>query len=191
MVRLPVLIAVVLLAAACGRYDLVRPGRVDIGGAYSVEPQISWNKQARGDLEIWTVDGPLLHQLIFTKGLEDGKKLFPSEGPRSRKRNKRKPAFDKRMNAVEIVEFFDASITQQGATSITTRNLRPAPFGAAPGFRFEFDYVLNDGLDRSGLAVGAVTNGKLYMIIYVGARLHHYPAYRDHVEKLVKSITMK
>ena len=183
--------AIALSAAACDRYSTVEPGRVEIGGDYTVAPDIRWSKRDRGNLEAWTVHGTLLHQLFFTKGLEVGEYLFQVTGRNRKRREKRRPKYRGDMTPIEIAEFFEASVVQSGVATIRTERLRPARFGKAPGFRFEFDYLMDDGLERQGLAVGAVHNKRLYLIFYVGTRLHYFPSYRDNVERLIASIRLK
>jgi len=173
-----------LLVTACVQYSLVKPARVLIGDVYYVDAQIAWNKKTEGKAEIWTVDGPLLQELRFIKGIEDGDALF--EG---RVGNKL-PPFKSKMTAIEIKELFEASLAQIGLAQLKTLNLRPNDFGKASGFRFEFTYVLKNGLEKQGFALGAVIDEKLHMIIYSGTRLHYYPKHKDEVERLVRSIRM-
>ncbi|MCZ6849398.1 MAG: hypothetical protein O7F75_11185 [Alphaproteobacteria bacterium] len=184
MTRYASLFISALLVTACAQYSLVKPVKVLIGDAYSVDAQIAWNKKTEGKTEIWTVDGPLLQELRFIKGIEDGDTLL--EG---RVGNKL-PTFKSKMTAIEIKELFEASLAQIGLARLKTLNLRPNGFGKASGFRFEFTYVLNNGLEKQGFAIGAVMNDKLYMIIYSGTRLHYYPKHKDDVERLVRSIRM-
>ncbi len=184
IVRLAVLVAAAVLIAACAQYSLVKPQTVSIGGAYTVEPQISWNKATKGKAEIWTVDGPLLQELRFIKGLEDGDKLFRLEG------KKKMPTFDSDMTPLEIKELFEGSLARAEVGQVQTMNLRPVKFGTAGGFRFEFTYVTKDGLEIEGFVVGTVKDKKLYLIMYTGTRLYYYRKHKDDAERLVKSIRM-
>lgn len=188
MVRSSLFAIMALLAAGCARYDLVDADRVSIAGAYTVDPQIRWSRRRTGNLETWTVDGPLLQEVIFVTGLEEGDKLFPRGTFLDRRRDRHTPSFRGGMTAIEILEMFEASLSQGVAVNIETRNLRPARFGSWPGFRFEFDFVRDDGLERQGFAVGAVRDGRLHMIVYSGVRLHFYPTHKDDVERLIRSI---
>ncbi len=173
-----------LLVAACARYSLVKPVKVLIGDVYSVDAQIAWNKKTEGKAEIWTVDGPLLQELRFIKGIEDGDALFRGGF------GKKFPPFKSKMTAIEIKELFEASLAQIGLARLKTLNLRPNDFGKVAGFRFEFTYVLKNGLEKQGFALGAVIDEKLHMIIYSGTRLHYYPKHKDEVERLIRSIRM-
>ena len=184
MARPASLFILALLIAACVQYSLVKAEKVAIGDVYTVDAQILWNKKTEGKTEIWTVDGPLLQELRFIKGIEDGEALF--RGGAGRKF----PPFKSKMTAIEIKELFETSLAQIGVARMRTLNLRPESFGEVPGFRFEFTYVLKNGLEKQGFALGAVIGELLHMIIYSGTRLHYYPKHKDDVEALVRSIRM-
>jgi hypothetical protein len=181
--RLPAL-TFALLVAGCATYSLIEPKRTAVGDLYTVEPQIRWSATRVGGVEIWTVDGPSLQAIRFLKGLRDGDPLF--EGKTQAKR----PQFKKDMSASDIMEFVVDSLSVQGSQKIATRNLRPAPFGNNPGFRFEMSFVSREGLDQEALVEGAVIAERLHLIIYSGARAHYFPKYKPEIERLIESIRM-
>jgi hypothetical protein len=184
MARYASLFVLAFLVTACAQYSLIKPEKVLIGDAYSVDAQIAWNKKTEGKAEIWTIDGPLLQELRFIKGIEDGDALFESRA------SKKLPPFKSKMTAIEIKELFEASLVQADLAQLKTLNLRPNDFGKVAGFRFEFTYTRKNGLEKQGFAIGAVIDEKLHMIIYSGTRLHYYPKHKDDVERLVRSIRM-
>ncbi|MFB3151000.1 MAG: hypothetical protein ACE10M_10595 [Alphaproteobacteria bacterium] len=184
MARHASLFVLALLIAACVQYSLVKAEKVAIGDVYTVDAQIAWSKKTEGKTEIWTVDGPLLQELRFIKGIEDGDALFRGRA------GKKLPPFKSKMTAIEIKELFETSLAQIGVARLKTLNLRPESFGKVAGFRFEFTYALKNGLEKQGFALGAVIDEKLHMIIYSGTRLHYYPKHKDDVERLVRSIRM-
>lgn len=172
-----------LLVAACAQYTLVPPQpRVTVAGVYSVDPQIAWSKAEDAKHELWTVDGPLLQQVRFIKGLKDGDTLTPAEG------DKKLPPFDHKMTALEIKDFVVTSIAVADDLHLASENLRPYKFGSAEGFRFEFTTTRKDGLDMAGFVVGAVIKERLQLIIYYGTRLYYFDKHKDDVERLVRSI---
>lgn len=184
----PVLLAAVALVivgcAPAVQYALVEPGRVPIGEAYTVEPQLAWTSTARGKVVSWTVDGFVLHNLRFFTSIADGEPLFP-EGEKA---DQPRPRFRATMTETEVAEFVVDSL-YGGRPS--PRELRPADFGGAPGFRFGLDYVTGDGLRRQALVAGAVIARKLHLIVYDGTALHHFPRYRPEVERLLSSIRLR
>jgi hypothetical protein len=186
--RLPaaaLLAALGVLAAGCDRYTLVANGPVTMDSTYTVEPQIAWNRHSDGNSEIWTVDGPALEEVRFVNGLEDGDRLFSGADA------KKLPTFGAKMTAVEVLEFFEQSFIRAGVLDMKTRGLRPARFGGADGFRFEFTYSLEDGLEREGLAAGMLRGGKLYMIVYSGTRLHFFGKYKAVAERVIASVRLR
>lgn len=174
-----------LLLAGCATYSLVEPKRTPIGDRYTVEPQIPWSAAKSGKYEIWTVDGRLLQQLQFVNGLEDGEPMFKGNA------QYKKQVFRKNMPASDIMELVVDGLSSDGAQKLATRNLKPAPFGGQPGFRFEANFVTKDGLEYEGLVVGAIIKDKLYLIKYTGTRAHYHPKHKEHVERLIESIRMQ
>jgi hypothetical protein len=182
---------IVLLAGACGGPVLIKPDKpFSIGDHYTVEPQIAWSRLVRGNSEIWTVDGALLQQLRFIKGIEDGDKLFPSPALADGRRDRRKPPFRGDMTPPEIREFFETSLSQAGAIDVRSKNLRPAAFGALAGFHFEFAFSFADGLPRRGLAAGAVKDKALHLIVYFAPEMYYFGRDRPRVDAIIRSIRM-
>ena len=183
----PILVIVGLAAAltACAPYTLVEPKRVEVAGFYSVDPQIQWSRAKTRHIELWTVDGPLLESVRFFDAREHGDTLFVPEP------KQKLPTFDKAMTATEVQEFLVDSMAAVGVTGLAASNLRPWEFGALDGFRFELSYIDGDGLEHDGIAVGAINEERLYLILYTGARLYYFPKYRGYVESIVASIQIE
>lgn len=185
----PISKAVLLLClatlAACAQYSLVEAQRRTIGGAYSLEPQIAWSRHTSGKVETWTVDGPGLEALQLFVGLGDGDPLFdrPAFGP-----DKPRPRYRAGMTPSEIQEFVVDSLARSGKARVQASDLRPAPFGAASGFRFELRFVNGEGLEMAGTVMGAVVAERLQLLLYSGAAAHYFPKYREEVERLFDSI---
>lgn len=178
-----------VMLSACGGAALVEAGkRVSIGDHYSVESRIAWSRLVRGDTEIWTVDGELLQQLRFIKGIEDGDKLFPARA--GRRRDRLKPPFRGDMTPPEIRELFETSLSQAGAIDVRVSRLRPTAFGALGGFRFEFAFSFSDGLPRRGLVAAVVKDKELHMIIYFAPAMYYFGRDRPRVEAIIESIRM-
>ncbi len=181
MGRLSALSALLLYLAGCAAYSLVPPSRYAVGEAYSVDPQIAWSKLSQSDVEIWTVDGPLLQSLRLYAGIEDGEALFQDD-------TEDLPVFRDDMLAGEVVELIVDSITREGASGVRSSNLRPAPFGGQPGYRVDLEFVSDTGLEMRGLAAGAVTDGRLHLILYVGTASHYFSKHERAVDRLIDSV---
>lgn len=190
MKQIFLLFTAAVVVASCAGYTLVKPARVAVNDLFSVESQIEWNKWVKGKNEYWTVDGPSLQALIFINGVAKGERLF-SDDP-GRDPGKRKiPEYDPAMTAIEISEFFEASMTQEGASNLEILDLRPANFGALDGFRFDLKFSSSSGLEYVGFALGTRRDEKLYMIFYRGTRLEFFDKHKDDVERLISSLEIK
>lgn len=191
--RFVVVIALAALVAGCTQYALVPPQqRVLVKDAFSVEPDMAWNRiNEQGAFgpsrtETWTADGQMLNALTFFAGVEDGNPLFRQTAEQE-KRDKL-PVFRSNMNSTDIMELVEATYAKVVQTTLTkTRELRPAKFADADGFRFEMSLVGQDEIDREATATGTVRNGRLYLIFYQGARLHHYGLRQAQAERIIQT----
>jgi hypothetical protein len=191
---LPVCVVLALSACASVGYTLISatvPVKV-ANSMMTVTPGIAWNKmpsqfdQPKYE-EVWTADGVLLNTLTFYAGVPDGKALI-----RQRKSaEKQAPLFKSSMLLPEVAEFVESSYrTLTGSPVFNVSALKPASFGGLPGFDLAFDYVLpSDEVKRKGRAVGAIKDGKLYMILYDGTATHYFDAYTSEIEQVVASVT--
>ncbi len=178
-------IALAAVLAGCGTLSVSGKERVKIGNAYTVEPQIEWNRASEGNREIWTADGLPLQAIHFVKGVRKGGVLIASGRGQA---TEDWPRFNPQMTPTEVEEFVVDSLSRLGIMQLQPHNLRPQAFGKVQGFRFDFDFLYSSGLEGQGLAVGAVIGKKLQLILYIGARQHYYPAYLDKVEAIIRSI---
>lgn len=175
-----------------GYYRLVRPDRViKVGnGAMTVVPRHEWNRADRGIftdvrwVEDWTLNGPYLDGVSFVSGLPDDEKLIRQE----RKADRKIPKFRANMTAPEVAAMIE-TLYRVGAGSVDFRTLAltPRPFLGQSGFQFDFEHLDGDELWRKGRAVGAVVNGRLYMIMLDAARSHYYEAALPDFERMVGS----
>jgi len=175
----------ILLLGSCARYTLVEPKPRTIADLYTVDPQTQWSATTFGKWEIWTVDGSGLEAVQFLTGLNDGQPLFQTADAQKRMK------FQKSMSPSELAELLADGLTSVGAQNVTITNLRPYRFGAADGFRCELSFLNSYGLEKQGLAAGAAVNGRLYLVLYTGAKVHYYDAHRGEVERIIESIRMR
>jgi len=182
------LTAVAGLLAGCARYTLVDRGPHTVAGLYTVDPQIRWSASTNGKVEMWTVDGSGLESIQFLNGLADGEVLIQAAAAAN---SPKRMTFRKTMTPSELAELLADALTSAGAQHVTVTNLGPHQFGSAPGFRCELAFTNKGGLAKQGLAAGAIINDRLYVVLYTGAKLHYYEAYRADVEKMIQSIRMK
>ena len=162
-----------------GAYTLVRAKPTNVGnGSVTVLPPRPWNKQRRFFffdsvrwVEDWTLNGPYLDGITFVSGLPHNHYLV-----RQRKSDDRQvPKFRSNMTAPEITSMLESAFrVRGGAVQFNTLSLKPRQFLGYPGFQFDFEHLDGDELWRKGRAVGAVIDGRLYLMIFDATRSHYY-----------------
>jgi hypothetical protein len=162
-----------------GLYTLVRSKPTNVGnGSVTVVPPRPWNKQRRFFffdsvrwVEDWTLNGPYLDGITFVTALPSGQYLI-----RQRKSDERQvPKFRSDMTAPEVAAMLETAFrVRGGAVDFRTLGLQPRQFLGYPGFQFDFEHLDNDELWRKGRAVGAVVDGRLYLILFDATRSHYY-----------------
>ena len=191
MMRLRACCVVAILAlAGCAPLALVPPERQVVGGVISVQPGVKWNKLTassfRGNVEVWTLDGPILNTLVFFTGVPDGEPLFTRAFGTAQQ--EKPPVFRAAMNPLEVQELLEATMARYFQTTIAeARNLKPEPVANGQGFRFETRLIGRDEVERDGVFVGTVRNGKLYGAWFQGAKLHYFKRYLPEFDQMVAS----
>lgn len=196
--------ALALTLSACGAggggalggfgspYGLVRSGQtINVGsGAMSVTSPREWNRQGGFSftdvrwVEDWTLNGPYLDGISFVTGLPNNKRLVWQEY----KADRQVPRFRSDMTAPEIAGLLETLYRVEGGTvQFRTLGLAPRAFLGSNGFQFDFEHLDGDEVWRKGRAVGAVIDGRLYMIMLDAARAHYYPQVLPDFEAMVRS----
>lgn len=165
-----------------GTYKLVEPGVRPIDGIYTVEPRLAWSALGGGKVETWTIDGVSLERLRFFKSIGEGESMLTGGA-----NDDRRARFRASMTPTEITEFVTDSLF---GSRFPPKNVRPARFGGAQGFRLEVSYSTRDGVKRDALVAGAVLQHRLQVIVYDGTSLYHFDKYRDEAEHIVGSIAL-
>jgi hypothetical protein len=174
-----------------GGYTLVRVKEVRVGDdSLAVTPPREWNRISASlfvdinAVEDWTQNGPYLDGISFVTGLKDGKTLV-----RQRSRDDRQvPKFRSNMTPPEIAAMVESLFrVRGGAVDFTTIALAPRPFLGANGFQYDYEHLDSDEVWRRGRAVGAVIDGRLYLILLDAARSHYFNASLPDFEAIVNS----
>ena len=174
-----------------GGYSMVQVHEIRVGDdSMAVTPPRQWNKVSARlftdiqDVEDWTQNGPYLDGISFITGLKDGKALVYQR----RRDDRQVPKFRADMTPPEIAAMVESLFrVRGGAVDFTTTSLMPRPFLGTNGFQLEYEHLDSDEVRRKGRAVGAVIDGKLYMILYDAARMHYFNASLPDFEAIVAS----
>ena len=195
MTRLiPHLAAAAALAsiAACAGGITEVTGPVEVGNAYTVTLERPWNRlsdsldgtRTRGD--ILTQDGAALNMIRLVGGLNPGdyivkpvRREFPT------------PTYEADMTELELVEFVTDTLAALGYEQVETSNVRPEPFGTAPGIGMGLAAVTPRGLRLKGDARLAKSGKHLNVIVFMAPEMHFYETYADEVERLFASAQLK
>jgi hypothetical protein len=162
-----------------GGYSLIRARSVSVGdGSMAVTPPREWNRVsttwAIDDIravEDWTLNGPYLDSLSFVTGLKGGRYII-----RQNKRDAQQvPKFRSDMTAPEVTAMLESFYrVKAGTVDFRTTSLKPRTLMGYPGFQWDYDHLDQDEVWRRGRAVGAVIDGRLYLILFDGARMHYF-----------------
>jgi hypothetical protein len=175
-----------------GDYTLIRVHRVNVGdGGMSVVAPRPWNERRRSilfddvrEVEDWTLNGPLLDGISFVSGMKSGHYLIRQR----RTADQQVPKFRGDMTPPEIAAMLESLYrVRGGAVDFKTLSLQPRAFLGANGFQLDYEHLDSDELWRKGRAVGAVINGRLYLILLDAARSHYYNATLPDFEAIVAS----
>ncbi len=135
-------------------------------------------------LVIWTIDGVGLNELRFYTAIAPGRPLMTIPGVQFRDLGK----YEGTMLADDVMNLFASTLDKAGHQQIRTAALRPAPFGAVTGFRFDFSYVTMDGLQMKGMALAAQRGGRLDYIIFTAPAEYYFDRYAPTVEQIFGSV---
>lgn len=189
MQRLSFLLVFILATsflAGCADYSLVRPERVRIG-QLSVSPTIAWNRidaRSAASRQVWTNASPLLDQLTLWGGVRDGELLDSWETGVADKQPFQ--PFKAGMGPTELRELIEATVARRlDGRDFTLISSTPAQFAGAPGLRFEYTFLLANGVKMSGLAVASTRDGQLHGVNFVAPSLYYFDAYRPEVERII------
>lgn len=192
-VRVTLLLLVCWLAGACAvapPYSLVGPGETK-AGSLRVTMDRSWNQasdrlmpNARDESVMWTQDGILLDRLVVIPDVGDGETLFEGEDREAL------PPFRSDMLPNEIAELVESSISKlfgEGQVVVETSRLRPQRFGEHRGVTFELDVKVADGPDYGGISGGFVAEGRLQVLIFLGAEPYYAEKHQDLARRVIVS----
>jgi hypothetical protein len=177
-------------AAMAGWEVIEADGDVEVvKGKMSLTPAEQWNKSSSRPSdygELWTLDGFALNELSFLAAIPSGKTLFHNASARERPL----PKFKSDMLLTDLAELFESTNRIVLATSLFEMGtVEPAKLGQHDAVRFRYNYAIeNDELKRSGEAVAAIVDGKLYLVNFVAPSIHFFDRDIAKVRALIETI---
>ena len=179
-------LGLLLLLSGCAGFKAVDANMTaDVGDGVSVTPQVAWSKvnYGTGSATVWTIDGLGLNEMRFLTGVKPGDPLMTIAGVA----RKDSGAFQAMMLPDEVMEL-TASTLGTYYRQIRTAGLRPAAFGVAKGFRFDVNFLNDDGLQFKGVALFAERQGKLDLFLFLAPAEFYFDHYAPTVEKVFASV---
>lgn len=202
VIVMPALVAAAFALPACsglggGEYGISSYEPVQVryrqvgNGTLAVAPPRPWNRQRSGlaftdirEVEEWTLNGPYLDGMLFITGLKNDRYMLYQR----RTTAQQVPKFRSNMTPPEIAAMLESLFRVKGGTvEFRTVGLAPRPFLGHSGFQFDYEHLDSDELWRKGRAVGAVIDGKLYLILLDAARSHYFASTVGDFEAIVAS----
>jgi len=173
----------------------VRVHRVSVGdGSLIVTPPRPYNRfrsiswEDIREVEDWTLNGPYLDGISFVTGLKSDRYLIRQR----RTASQQVPKFRANMTPPEIAEMLESFFrVRGGAVDFRTLGIQPRAFLGQPGFQFDYEHLDGDELWRKGRVVGAIVNGRLYLVLFDAARSHYYNAVLPDFEAIVASAELR
>jgi hypothetical protein len=175
-----------------GGYSLVRTRSVSVGdGSMAVTPPREWNKVssvwAIDDIravEDWTLNGPILDSISFVTGLKGGRYIIRQ----NRRDAQQVPKFRSDMTAPEITAMLESFYrVRAGTVDLKTMSLKPRTLMGYPGFQWDYEHLDQDEVWRRGRTVGAVIDGRLYLVLLDATRMHYFAHAEPDFEAVVNS----
>lgn len=172
-----------LAGCVSNQFKAVAPGAVQVGDLTVQAADAGWNKAPQTmtwhlhkGSQLWTRDGLLLDYMVLIPGVSDGGTLF-----KSRSKSLVYPAYQAGMLPNEIVELTESSLAKLNGTNVavSSSNLRPYRLGELRAVMFDLTLIGSEGPARRGRALAFVQDQALYLMLYVGTRLHYFDKHWD------------
>ena len=168
--------ASMLAAAPVLANSLVAPGpRAGIAKSrLSASPAGEWNRLSRSEgkyVETWTLDGDALNKVNFFGGVATGQPLL-----RQANKNRPLPKVAGNMLITDIPVLLETTYRSQFAVNqMQIDSQEPALLGGRKGIRFTYSFTrADDEVQRKGEAIGAMVDGKLYLVTYEAPALYFF-----------------
>lgn len=184
--------ATILAAAPALANSLVSVGpRPKIADSkMSGKPVDEWNKLSRNDgknVEIWTQDGDGLNKVTFFGGIDGGKPLLREI---DRKRQPL-PKVASNMLITDIPTLLETTYRSLKAVNqMSIDSLEPAMLGGHKAIRFTYSFTREDEVRRKGEAIGALVDGKLYLVTYEAPGLYFFDKDLEKYRRLAETLKL-
>lgn len=156
----------------------------------SAKPMAEWNRLGRDDgknVEVWTIDGDSLNKVSFYGGIASGKPLLHEAD----KKRDPLPKVSATMLMTDIPALLESTYRSLHLVDqMDIGEQAPALLGGHKAIRFSYALTSSgDEVRRKGEAVGALVNGKLYLVTYEAPALHFFDQDVEKYRQLAASLS--
>jgi len=163
---------VFLLSACQTTYTLVsgnKPAR--IGDAFTVTPTSEWNQHGNGSAQTWTLDGPLLQQILFSVNSSYGQHIIRiNDGDNADD----VPTFEENSSPLDLVDGMTSALKKFGFIEVTIRETGVIDLQGAETIQVHFDGTMEDLPRYRGIAYLIRQENLLHTVVYFGTELYHF-----------------
>lgn len=177
---------------ACAN-SLISPGtRSGIAHSkLSAKPAGEWNRLSRDDgkgVELWTIDGDALNKVSFYGGIANGKPLLREID----KKHQPLPKVTGTMLMTDIPTLLESTYRSQGAVDqMSIDGQEPAMLAGHKAIRFTYSFTrADDEVRRKGEGVGALIDGKLYLVTYEAPAIHFFEKDIEKYRQLAATLSL-
>jgi hypothetical protein len=148
-----------------------------------------WNRlggSGGANMEVWTRDGDNLNKVSFFGGVAAGMPLYKERD----KKNAPLPRVAGNMLLPDIPVLFETTYRSQyqvNQMSIDSQDV--ATVDGKPAIRFTYSYIRGeDEVQRKGEAVGAIVNGKLFLVTYEAPAIYFFDKDRAEFQHILETL---
>lgn len=153
---------------------------VTLGREWSNISAIAPNRSKK--VVLLSIDGPALNRLYVSDALAPGDFLV-----RPASKQQPTPVVRADMSASERIEFVADSVAAMDYQRVQVVRPRPAKFDGRSAVRFDLTALTSDGLEISGTALVAESDGRTHVMIYLAPAEYYFSAYLPEVEQVFAS----
>jgi hypothetical protein len=156
----------------------------------SAKPMAEWNRLSRDDgknVEVWTIDGDSLNKVSFYGGITSGKPLLREAD----KKRDPLPKVSATMLMTDIPALLESTYRSLHLVDqMDIGEQAPTLLGGHKAIRFSYMLTSSgDEVRRKGEAIGALVNGKLYLVTFEAPALHFFDKDVEKYRQLADSLS--
>ncbi|MEQ8440899.1 MAG: hypothetical protein RIM33_09800 [Alphaproteobacteria bacterium] len=179
--RVAVLAVAFFAAAACQQvYTLVSADNgVTIGDDFRVTPTSSWSAIGTGEIQVWTIEGRNLQQIMFVGDRRNGDPLLEGVLPGTGMVQS-SATFEDDLSVVELVERYQSAFSEFGFTDFEITETSVTDLAGRAAIRLDFTARRDNLPLYRGTSLIVKNDTSAHSATYIAADLYYFE--RHHAE---------